>query len=298
MTTDQQAEALHFFKTHADDWGQKAKTLSQVKFNVIQARNHYALSVIKERDRTETVLDVGCGTGDLVCDIARLGINTLGVDFADDMISLAVKTAEEARLDKAEFVNASIFDLEFVADSYDAIVANGFIEYISQEELIRFISLVNATLSPGGSIILGSRNRLFNLFSMNAYTKMELESGDISDLIEEAIWLSRADTLEKLPEFEVTPWQKPDTQHAKTNIKVATRFQYTPLQLVKLFQEVGLVIREICPIHIHGVPPSFKSDFPQVHTSVANLLQSYARHRLDLVPTASTFMIHAQKELD
>jgi 2-polyprenyl-3-methyl-5-hydroxy-6-metoxy-1,4-benzoquinol methylase len=296
MTTKQQAEALKFFKTHADDWGQKAKTLSQIKFNVIQARNHYALSVIKEREETETVLDVGCGTGDLVCDIARIGISALGVDFADDMISLAVTAAEKENLEKARFVTASIFDLEFVANSYDVIVANGFIEYISQEELVHFISLVNATLSPGGSIILGSRNRLFNLFSLNAYTKMELESDHTSKLIEEAIILSRAETLENLPDFKPAPWQEPETRHAQTNIEVTTRFQYTPLQLVELLRNENLLVREICPIHIHGVPPSFKSDFPQVHTSVANLLQSYARHRLDLVPTASTLMIHAQKE--
>ena len=62
-----------------------------------------------------------------------------------------------------------------------------------------------------------------------------------------------------------------------------------------LLENVSLSTREIYPIHVHGVTPSFKSDVPQVHTAIANMLQAYARHRLDLVPTASTFMIHAQK---
>lgn len=296
MTTDQQAEALNYFTTHADDWQRKAKTLSQVKFNVIQARNHYALAIIKERTHTRSVLDVGCGTGDLVCDIARMGISAKGVDFAEDMIELAQKAAKEFGLTQVDFTCSSIFDFELLSDSYDVIVANGFIEYISQDELRNFISLVSATLAPEGSLILGSRNRLFNLYSLNTYTRSELIGDSLPLLMQEAIILSSTESITNLPEFTPAAWQEPETEHARTNIEVATRFQYTPFQLIKLLAGTNLTVREIYPVHIHAAPPSFKSDLPQVHTSIANLLQSYARHRQDLVPTASTFMIHAQKE--
>jgi 2-polyprenyl-3-methyl-5-hydroxy-6-metoxy-1,4-benzoquinol methylase len=296
MTTEQQAEALDYFKRHADDWQQKAKTLSQVKFNVIQARNHYALAVIKERDLTRSALDVGCGTGDLVCAIARLGIPATGVDFAEDMIELAKQAAGEQALSQVDFRCSSIFDLDLPGGSYDAIIANGFIEYISQDELHRFVSLAVAALAPGGSLVLGSRNRLFNLYSLNAYTRMELAGDDLPKLVQEAVVLSSAESLATLPALTPAAWQAPETEHARTNIGVATRFQYTPFQLIELLAGAGLTAVEVCPVHIHGVPPSFKGDFPQVHTSIANLLQSYARYRLDLVPAASTFMIHARKE--
>jgi hypothetical protein len=62
-----------------------------------------------------------------------------------------------------------------------------------------------------------------------------------------------------------------------------------------MVSEVGLETVEVCPVHIHGVPPTFKADQPKIHTSIANLLQSYSRHRLDLLPSASTFMVHARK---
>ena len=295
MSTKQQSEALSYFKMHADDWQQKAKSLSEVKFNVIQARNHYALSVIKERERTRSVLDVGCGTGDLVCEIAKSGITATGIDFAEDMIDLARKSAQTQNLSKADFTCASIFNIELLSDSYDAVVANGFIEYISQEELNRFTQLISVALAPGGSLILGSRNRLFNLYSLNSYTRMELESVHLPPLIEEAIALSSAERIDTLPQLQAAPWQSPDTEHDRTNIAITTRFQYTPYQLIELLEKDNLTIREIYPVHIHGVPPSFKSDFPKVHTAVANMLQAHARHRLDLVPSASTFMIHAQK---
>lgn len=295
MTTEQQSEALSYFKTHADDWQQKAKTLSQVKFNVIQARNHYALAVIKERERTKAVLDVGCGTGDLVCEIARQGITATGVDFAEDMIELAREAAKAQGLSQADFRCASIFEVEFLSNAYDVIVANGFIEYISQDELRRFAQLVSAALAPGGSLVLGSRNRLFNIYSLNAYTVMELETEHLPQLIQEAIALSAADGIDTLPKLDPAPWQAPETEHVQTNIAVATRFQYTPYQLKTLLEDVALSVCEIYPIHVHGVTPSFKSDVPQVHTAIANMLQAFARQRLDLVPTASTFMVHAQK---
>ena len=109
MAQDQQREAREYFETHAGDWQEKAKTLSKVKFNVIQARNTYVLDVIEGRTHTNSVLDVGCGTGDLVCDIARNGIPAVGVDFAADMIDTAKEKADDEKLSKAVFQCSSIF---------------------------------------------------------------------------------------------------------------------------------------------------------------------------------------------
>jgi 2-polyprenyl-3-methyl-5-hydroxy-6-metoxy-1,4-benzoquinol methylase len=295
MSTDQQSEALRYFSTHADDWQNKARNLSQVKFNVIQTRNRYVFEVAKERSDTRSVLDVGCGTGDLVCDLARSGINALGVDFAQDMIELASHRAQEERLAKVRFECCSIFDFDFSKGPFDLISANGFIEYISQTELDVFLSIVSGALTPGGSFVVGSRNRLFNLHSMNEFTRMELNGTDMEELMNEAIALSSGTTLEAFSEMKAAPLQKPDTKHTKTNINVTTRFQYTPLQVVKMLAEKGLKVVEIYPVHIHGVHPSFKEVHPEVHTSISNLLQAYARHCLELVPSSSTFMVHAQK---
>jgi hypothetical protein len=62
-----------------------------------------------------------------------------------------------------------------------------------------------------------------------------------------------------------------------------------------MLKDVGLEVVEVFPVHVHGVLPTFKAAFPEVHTSIANLLQSYGRHRLEFVPFASTFMTHAIK---
>lgn len=296
MTTRQQKEALNYFGTHAEDWKDKAISADRRKFNVIERRNNYVVDVIKGRAATESVLDVGCGTGDLVCEIARMGIAATGNDFADDMIAVARATAAKEGLDKAAFDCSSIFDFDLAKRQYDVVAANGFIEYISLDELDRFFELAYQALNPGGSFVVGSRNRLLNLFTINAFTLEEIENGAMYLLMQEAIALALGADIAALADLETAPLQDPHQQHARTTeIDVSTRFQFTPAQLIQKLLDRGFSITELYPIHIHGVPPAFKDQHPETHIMISSLLQNFGGDNPSLVPSASTFMLHAQK---
>ncbi len=296
METTQQAETLRYFSEHAADWHNKALSTAQTKVNVIQQRNGYVLKVIREHAATTSVLDVGCGSGDLVCDIARQGVAATGVDFAAEMIEIAQKKAQQQGLAQAQFYCASIFDFDLIARRYDLISANGFIEYISLGELDKFLALAYQALRPGGSLVVGSRNRLFNIFSMNNYTFYEIEQGNVPLLLREAAFLAAGTDLSELLDLGTAPLQDSATTHANTGIDVTTRYQFTPIQLMKMLQVHGFEMRQIYPVHIHSVPPSFKQQYPQVHTGISNVLQAYAGEHLSLVPFASSFMLHAQRD--
>jgi 2-polyprenyl-3-methyl-5-hydroxy-6-metoxy-1,4-benzoquinol methylase len=295
MTNVQQEEALQYFRTHAEDWQNKAKTSDEGKVNIIKQRNGYVIDVIKDRKETKSLLDIGCGTGDLVCDVAKQEINAIGVDFAQDMIQLAINKAKGEQLEKATFECCSIFDFDFSKQKFDVISANGFIEYISQNELNKFFDIVHDALAPNGSFVVGSRNRLFNLFSLNSFTHQELNESNVDALLKESIALASGETIEEISRLKAASLQSPDTQHAKTGIDVTTRFQYTPLQLVNMLNDRDFRAIEIYPIHIHSVPPIFKDKYPEVHNSISNLLQAYARQHSELVPLSSSFMLHVSK---
>jgi len=267
----------------------------QQKVNVIQQRNGYVLHVIKNRTVTQAALDVGCGTGDLVRDIARQDIYATGVDFADEMIDIARTKARHEQLMKAQFYCCSIFDFDLSERRYDVISANGFIEYISFDELDRFLDLSYQALNSDGSLVLGSRNRLFNAFSINAFTLEEIENGTVSLLLKEAVALAWGTSLTEFAKMETAPLQSVDAKHVNTGIGVSTRYQYTPIQLIKMLAEKGLTAIQVYPIHIHGVPPVFKDQHPEVHTSISNLLQNYATDNVSLVPYSSSFMLHVKK---
>jgi len=294
MRTVQQEEAFHYFKAHAGAWKNKAEGFDGNKINITIQRNDYVLKVISER-KVKSVLDIGCGTGDLVCEIAQKGISAIGVDFAQDMIDFALNKAKKEKLKNARFECCSVFDFDFPEQAYDVISANGFIEYISQHELGRFLDLVFKALQPKGSFVVGSRNRLFNIFSLNAFTQHEIAESAVEGLLEEAIALASGVTLKELSKYKSVLPQKAGTEHPNTGIDVATRYQYTPLQLIELLKDKGFNAVEICPIHIHCAPPAFKNKYPDIHSSTSNLLQTYGRKSLELIPCSSSFMLHVQR---
>lgn len=296
MTTKQQEEALLYFKEHAEDWKNKALSADQLKVNVIQQRNGFVFHVIKNRATTKSMLDVGCGTGDLICDIARMGVDSTGIDFANEMIDIARARAEQEQLERAHFYCSSIFDFDLTERRYDVVSANGFIEYISLNELDRFLDLSYQALNPDGSLVLGSRNRLFNIFSINSFTFEEINNGTATLLMREAIALASGTTLSEFAEMETAPLQRPNAEHQRTGIDVSTRYQFTPAQLIKMLKARSFAIKQLYPIHIHGVPPVFKDQHPEISTSISNLLQNYAYEHVSLVPFSSSFMLHAKKE--
>jgi 2-polyprenyl-3-methyl-5-hydroxy-6-metoxy-1,4-benzoquinol methylase len=237
MRTKQQQEALDYFNKNAANWKSKAEGFDKQTPNIIQLRNDFVLEIAEKISPMRSFLDVGCGSGELVCNISKLGVRSLGVDFAKEMIDLAKKKASVENLTQASFERNSIFDLDLSNNKFDLISANGFIEYISHQEMIKFFDFVADALRPGGSFVFSSRNRLFNLISMNDFTLQEIESGSLEALLKEAVRWNAGQDLSNVPNNDFAEFQDPQTKHSKTGINVATRFQYTPFQLISLLNK-------------------------------------------------------------
>lgn len=292
----QQKETLSYFKKHAAEWSKKAKSKAEDTVNIVKQRNDYVLNIIEKRKKTEIFLDVGCGTGDLVNEIAKRGICAVGVDFAEEMIKIAKDNAKKNEYNLANFICCSIFDLNFNNTKYDVISANGFIEYISFEQLNRFLEIAFKHLRKGGSLVLGSRNRLFNLFSLNDFTQNEIKEVMVKSLLLESIALVKGLSIKELTNIEPIPLPKVNQKQLNSGIDVSVRYQYTPVQLIKILKHKKFKPTHICPLHIHGVVPQFKNRYPAIHANISNFLQPYAQDNTSLLPHASSFMIHAKKD--
>jgi 2-polyprenyl-3-methyl-5-hydroxy-6-metoxy-1,4-benzoquinol methylase len=300
METNQQKETQNYFDAFAKDWKEKAQGQKQFKVNVINQRNGYVVEVIKSRNENIKTLDVGCGTGELVHDIARLGIDAVGIDFANEMIKEAQGISIKENLANATFLTASIFDFPVENDSLDVISANGFIEYISHEQLDQFFENSHKQLRKNGSLVFGTRNRLFNIVSMNQYTLDEIESGNLDKLAIESVRVAGISNPEELLNTDTVELEPATRKHTNTGgIEVTTRFQFTPAQLVKMLHAKGFTVKELCPVHIHGLSPNFAADHKEAHYNVSNLLSNITneekQNRYKLIPYASSFMVHAVK---
>ncbi|HYN20131.1 MAG TPA: methyltransferase domain-containing protein [Thermoanaerobaculia bacterium] len=295
MKTEQQEQALEFFRRFASDWRRRAEGGELWKVNVIRQRNEYVLEVVRRKGDVRRFLDVGCGSGELVCDVAALGASAEGVDFAPEMVELGRNLAQQRKLESARFACASVFDYEPEGRPLDLIAANGFIEYFSRSELLELLSRMRSWLAPGGSLVVGSRNRLFNLFSLNDYSRLERRSGALEPLLGEAIeiagaetWANALDALRRckalLPEVG---------SHPITGVEVATRHQYTPAELVARCENANFEVVELRPIHYHAAPPGFARRHPEIHVATAELFQENAAGEPALLPFSSSFMVHA-----
>ncbi|CAN5781882.1 hypothetical protein BH11BAC4_BH11BAC4_11680 [soil metagenome] len=299
METNQQKETLNYFDAFAKDWKEKAQGQKISKVNVISQRNNYVLEVIKARTENMKTMDIGCGTGELVHDIAKMGINAVGLDFANEMIVQAREIADKENISNAEFICGSAFDYPIEDESLDVISANGFIEYISHEQLDQFLAISYKKLRKGGSLVFGSRNRLFNLVSMNQYTLDEIENDCIVKLVKESVKVAAMKDLSELQETEAIELEHSNKVHADTGIAVTTRFQFTPAQLAQMLHAKGFTVTGLSPVHVHGVSPSFAADHKEIHYNISNLLSEVTneekQNRYKMIPFASSFMIHAVK---
>jgi 2-polyprenyl-3-methyl-5-hydroxy-6-metoxy-1,4-benzoquinol methylase len=292
---DQQKQTLDYFKSHAAEWQVKAK---DQRYSVVDNRHKAVLETMKNFPTTSALLDVGCGTGQLAIEASKLGWKAVGLDFAQEMIDLCQSNSINENTE-ASFICASVFDYKVGPESFDVISAQGFIEYISLEQLDEFLEFSQRSLKTGGVLALGSRNRLFNLHSLNQFTELETALGTIENLLTEGQAIQTASTqqdaiaaLGKLA-FQ---YDQP-VNHPLTGVKVGTRYQFSPADLMVRMSKHNLATRRIFPVHYHPLPLALlaNTEISEIHNQLAKFASDNWITKHNLVPYSSSFVLEAQK---
>ena len=241
-------------------------------------------------------LDIGCGTGQLVIEVAKRGGAAEGIDFSQSMIAHCEDNAVKAGVN-ATFRLASIFDVTIEEGAYDLVSAQGVIEYLSLDQLDTLFALCARMIKPGGALAIGSRNRLFNMFALNEYTKIEIEMGVAEALIREAIAFAGCRSGEAavaaMREHE-RAYPQP-SRHPMDVVEVETRYQFSPADLIFRLRKHGFSPTAIYPVNFHPLTPHLKADYPALHDYVARFFAETAPTDPRLVPFASTFVIGVAK---
>lgn len=285
----QQEQTFSFFDATSAEWRMKAEgRLPRV--NVIAQRNA-CVHRVQQALRSESMLDVGCGTGELVMEMAEKGVQATGVDFSPEMIRKCQEKQVGEAAANARFECSSIFDYQTDDESEALISALGFIEYISPDELRRFLTFARRVLRQGGAFVVGSRNRLFNLVSLNDYTAMEVNLGTIDTLLREAMALADGASIQELPPVDLPR----AAQHPHTRIDVSTRHQYTPGELAGIVREAGLMPEAVYPVHYHPMPPPAADRLKPMHIAFATEIFESAPEERRLIPYSSSFVLAARK---
>jgi len=292
---DQQNQTFDYFKNHANEWNSMA---IDEEYSLIENRHNAVIEVLKKYPSNSSLLDVGCGTGQLAIQASQMGWSSLGVDFASEMIDICNQNNVAAGTN-AEFRCASIFDTELDEKSFDVISAQGFIEYISMNQLDDFLSISSKMLKDNGRIALGSRNRLFNIHSYNDFTNLEVSLGTLEKIVNESVVLQNSESQERaiteLSNLEYL-YDQP-THHPLTGIRVETRYQFTPADLITRLAQHKLKVESIYPVHFHPLPISLlgATMAATLHKQISNLASKQLISEYRLTPYSSSFVIEARK---
>ncbi|MCE9598713.1 MAG: methyltransferase domain-containing protein [Spirochaetia bacterium] len=95
---------------------------------------------------TESILDLGCGTGDLTFEIATKAKRVIGVDQ-----SLAMIEAAKRKYPQIEFSCVDALDLDFEA-SLDAVFSNAVLHWIQDQK--KLSNILFRALKPGGRLVV------------------------------------------------------------------------------------------------------------------------------------------------
>lgn len=114
-------------------------------------------ALLDEHPPAGPVLDVGCGSGDLAIELARRGLNVVGVDVVETAIAQARQKADALPPDVArrlEFRVADALRPTLLHRRFGAVVDSGFFHLWDQPTRDAFANELAAALQAGGRLYL------------------------------------------------------------------------------------------------------------------------------------------------
>lgn len=142
-------------------------------------------------DKTKNVLEIGCGNGLIMSEIASKVNRYTGIDFSERQLQLARKSKRKNKLRNVQLTHMAAHQIDELEDEhYDLIIishtAQWFVDYKYFETILE---LCIEKLNDGGIIYL---NGLPDLIKRKAFLKkVDLSESLMADLVEHGLWFSK-----------------------------------------------------------------------------------------------------------
>lgn len=121
----------------------------------LRPRIRYAIK-IADLSPGMTVLDVGCGRGEVVLFCARHGIHAVGVDYSQEAISIAQRAKATHNIEQQKRMKFICDDIEKIDfdESFDRIFMLDLIEHLHDWELSKLFRVCEKVLKPNGFLVI------------------------------------------------------------------------------------------------------------------------------------------------
>ena len=229
-------------ETPYEAWCERIHTLIK-KYGVSEAKRGAKEILDSERN---LVVDLGCGTGTLTELMYQKGYDMIGVDNSESMLGIAMEKRQESE-SEILYLLQDMRELELYSTVGTVISVCDSVNYIlDEEELKQVFSLVNNYLCPGGIFI----------FDFNTDYKYREVIGDttIAENREECsfIWENYYDEESGINQYDVTVFVQEEEELFRRFTETHYQRGYTVEQIVKLLEQAGLRLVEICDADTNG----------------------------------------------
>ena len=180
-----------------------------------------------------SVLDLGCGTGNLTMEMAKRSYEMIGIDISTDMLMCAKEKSLREEIDIL-YLNQDMSNFELYGTVDVVICLMDSLNYITKKnDLKRLFKRVNNYLNPGGLFI----------FDVNTQFKLEKVLGnnvfyDVGDEIS-YIWDNNYDKGKKLCEFDLTFFIKENNMYNRCE-ELHYERAYTDTEIKALIKRADL----------------------------------------------------------
>jgi SAM-dependent methyltransferase len=251
-------DAFKFFnKEYSVD--EYTKQYKKVKLDLRYPANVKRLEIfinLLKKYKPKKIIDAGCGAGMPLVEIKKKGFNVQGYDKAKNMVLEA-----KENLKKNKFSSSLIFHDDFENpkkinnNSIDCILGMGAFFY--SKNFNKTILNQKSKLKKNGRLIFSLRNKLFDISTLNDYTKNFLdEIYEIKNLKKE--WRKKYKDLTK----SFTTRKKYKIKNIDDE-KVYS-LAHNPLTITNELLKLGLKCEGIYFYHFHSLPPVFEN-FDQLY---------------------------------
>jgi SAM-dependent methyltransferase len=107
-------------------------------------------NVFDSGEVTGSVLDAGCGTGELTLFAASRGLPAIGVDSSPKAIAIARARAAARDIHGARFEVGDVLDLSFLAATFDTVLDSGVLHVFDDGARARYVESIRHVLNTGG----------------------------------------------------------------------------------------------------------------------------------------------------
>lgn len=135
-----------------EQWSLSPMANKLVRSNVNKDLIHFLFN------RNGRFLDVGCGAGWLAVNMAKMGMDVVGIDISSEQIKQAKSRAEADCVDqRVSFIEKNIVDWEIpvsLMESFDSISYNAFLHHLPDRDIGILLMKLKSLLKTGGRLYL------------------------------------------------------------------------------------------------------------------------------------------------